>query len=226
MAIRYISDLHFGHSNVARYDNRPWTDPSVMDKEMIKLWNGTVDKNDTVYILGDVVWSKDPQVWKDILSQLNGTKIIIKGNHDRSDVLQKMVEWKMIQSWTQQTIVRDKDSNGKDRFVILNHSPMPFYINMHHNNTYHLFGHVHISFDYQIIKHVRRQIEELYLHPVRMYNVGCMIRGIDYIPRTLDEIIKSDAENRKFEEGHEADYLQTNKEVGHDKIGTVEKDNR
>lgn len=209
---KYISDLHFFHKNIIRYDNRPWQDPGTMNSEMIQIWNEHVDPTDVVYILGDVVWSKKVEDWIDILGKLNGLKIIIKGNHDRSQILNKLVEKDIIKSWSHQEIVNDKD-----RFVVLNHSPMPFFVNMHHDNYHHLYGHVHISFDYQIVKHVRKQIEELYLHPIRMYNVGCMIRGIDYIPRTLDEIIQIDAENRKFEEGHEDDYLKKEPTMGHDK---------
>ena len=213
MAIRYISDLHFGHKNILRYDNRPWLDPDEMEPAMIQLWNQNVSPLDTVYILGDVVWSDKYDEWMGILARLNGHIFIIKGNHDKTKILDHLVTAGFITGWSHQEVVQD---NG--RYVILNHSPMPFFVNMHHDNTYHLYGHVHISFDYQCIKHVRRQIEELYQHPIRMYNVGCMIHGIDYVPRTLDKIIQIDKENREFEEGHVEDYLHAKTEVGQDKI--------
>ena len=31
----------------------------------------------------------------------------------------------------------------------------------------------------------------LYDRPCRMFNVGCMIKGIDYTPRTLEEILNT-----------------------------------
>ena len=220
MGIRYISDLHFLHKNIIRYDNRPWIDPQEMTEGMVKRWNEVVVPEDMVYILGDVVWSKKYEDWKKIVSRLNGRKFIIKGNHDKTDILNQLVADKIITGWSHQEVIFD---NGC--YVILNHSPMPFFVNMHHDNTHHLYGHVHISFDYQAIKHLRRQIEDLYLHPVRMYNVGCMIRGIDYVPRTLDEIIQIDAENRKFEEGTYEDYLHKEKIVGNDKIEMAQKGN-
>ena len=218
MAIRYISDLHFGHRNIARYDNRPWQDTATMEREMIALWNKTVSTSDMVYILGDVVWSNKYEEWVRILSQLNGFKFIIKGNHDKTEILDRLKKEGYITGWSHQEIVHDHESNGKDRYVVLNHSPMPFFVNMHHDNTYHLYGHVHISWDAQCIKHLRKQIEELYLHEVRMYNVGCMIRGMDYAPRTLDEIIEIDHKNREIEEDQLEDYLNANIERGHDKI--------
>jgi hypothetical protein len=48
---------------------------------------------------------------------------------------------------------------------------------------------------------------------------------MDYVPRTLDEIITIDAENRKFEEGSFEDYLTAEKKIGQDKIGMAEKKN-
>ena len=218
MAIRYISDLHFGHKNILRYDNRPWQNTEDMEFEMIQLWNNTVAPTDEVFILGDVVWSNKYEEWRNILSRLNGTLYIVKGNHDKTEILNKLKEEGHISGWSHQEVVQDPGSNGKSRYVVLNHSPMPFFVNMHHDNTYHLYGHVHISWDAQCIKHLRKQIEDLYLHEVRMYNVGCMVRGMDYAPRTLDEIIEIDRKNRELEEDSLEDYLNANVERGHDKI--------
>ncbi len=218
MSIRYISDCHWNHKNILRYDNRPWANTVDMEHDMIELWNKTVDPNDTVYILGDVVWSNKYEEWVRILKQLNGQKYIVKGNHDKTEILNLLKEYNFIRNWSHQEVIQDPVVNGKSRYVVLNHSPMPFFVNMHHDNTYHLYGHVHISWDAQVIKHVRKQIEDLYLHEVRMYNVGCMIRGMDYAPRTLDEIIDIDRKNRELEEGSLEDYLNANIERGHDKI--------
>lgn len=55
----YIADMHFGHKNVIRYDNRPFDSIEEMDKAMITLWNETVGDNDVVYILGDFSWYKE-----------------------------------------------------------------------------------------------------------------------------------------------------------------------
>ena len=217
MAIRYGSDFHWGHKNILRYDNRPWNNTEDMEHDMIELWNKTVAPDDMVYLLGDVVWSNKYLEWERILKQLSGKKFIVKGNHDKTQILELLKTNGLIEGWSHQEIIHDSDSNGKDRYVVLNHSPMPFFVNMHHDNTYHLYGHVHISWDAQCIKHLRKQIEELYLHEIRMYNVGCMIRGMDYAPRTLDEIIEIDHKNREIEETTLLDYLKANIEMGHDK---------
>jgi len=76
----FTSDLHFGHKNVIPYCNRPYKDVEEMHKAIIKMWNKTVRKKDTVYVLGD--FSLNPKWSKEIIPLLNGNKILISGNHD------------------------------------------------------------------------------------------------------------------------------------------------
>ena len=43
-----IADLHFGHTNVIEYSQRPFADVEQMEKELIKRWNNKVSKYDLV----------------------------------------------------------------------------------------------------------------------------------------------------------------------------------
>ena len=74
-----ISDTHFGHNNIIKYANRPWTNTWEMDEEMVMLWNYTVRPEDKVYHLGDVTLGKKNL---SIINSLNGHKTLIAGNHD------------------------------------------------------------------------------------------------------------------------------------------------
>ena len=76
-----ISDTHFGHSNIIQYCNRPFKDSEEMDESLISMWNKTVNKDDKVYHLGDVGFKSFAKL-KLIFDRLNGTKVLIKGNHD------------------------------------------------------------------------------------------------------------------------------------------------
>lgn len=55
----YISDLHFGHKNILTFDNRPFFTLAEMEQTIISNWNNRVEKNDEVYVLGDMFWYND-----------------------------------------------------------------------------------------------------------------------------------------------------------------------
>lgn len=76
----FVSDLHIGHTNVISYCNRPFKTKEEMNEAIVKKWNRTVAKKDTVYILGDL--SLNPKVAFEYLPRLNGKKILVAGNHD------------------------------------------------------------------------------------------------------------------------------------------------
>ena len=80
-----ISDTHFGHENIIKYCNRPFSSVEEMDARMIKLWNNVVKKNDIVYHLGDFGVGNKEYISK-IVSKLNGRIFLILGNHDSHPV--------------------------------------------------------------------------------------------------------------------------------------------
>ena len=82
--IYFTSDLHFGHKNIIRFDNRPFTSVEEMDKVLIERWNNKVTDEDTVYILGDISWYDDQKTYE-IFSQLRGRKILMAvAGHQRT----------------------------------------------------------------------------------------------------------------------------------------------
>ena len=50
--IFFTADTHFGHNNVIRFCDRPFSSAAEMDEVMIRNWNARVTGGDTVYILG------------------------------------------------------------------------------------------------------------------------------------------------------------------------------
>ncbi len=79
----FISDLHFFHANIIKYESRPFKDVEEMNQVLINNWNSIVKSNDDkVFILGDLSLGNKDQI-KLIIDQLNGYKILIFGNHDR-----------------------------------------------------------------------------------------------------------------------------------------------
>jgi calcineurin-like phosphoesterase family protein len=81
-SIYFTSDLHFGHANSIKFDNRPFRDLDHMHRVLINNYNSVVPESGVCYILGDfgMMGSGD---MKKIVNQLNGTKVLISGNHDK-----------------------------------------------------------------------------------------------------------------------------------------------
>ena len=77
-----VSDTHFNHSNIIKDCSRPFSNIEEMNKVIIDNWNNIVDKEDTVYHLGDFGFGTKEEL-KEIFDKLNGKKYLIMGNHDR-----------------------------------------------------------------------------------------------------------------------------------------------
>ncbi len=183
MAVYYISDLHFGHKNILAYDDREFSDIETHDRALMEIWNSTVDPDDEVWLLGDISWY-NPLRTIEIFSRLNGTKYLCAGNHDKRILKNKNVR-DLFAEITDYKEIRLTDRIG----VVLCHYPIPCF-NHHFHGWIHLYGHVHASFEWNMMKQVQYQMTELYDADCRMYNIGCMMPGMDYTPRTLNEILR------------------------------------
>lgn len=73
------SDLHLGHIFVAEL--RGFTNVEEMNNCIITLWNASVRPSDTIFLLGDLVLGQKSESLP-LVGKLNGTKILILGNHD------------------------------------------------------------------------------------------------------------------------------------------------
>lgn len=181
--------MHFGHSNIIRFDKRPFINTKEMDEELIKRWNSVVTPSDSVYILGDFCWSRNSDDWIYYLNKLNGQKFLIKGNHDA-----KLTN-KAKKKFAQICDYKEVKENGKT--IILSHYPILTYRADYRENIYMFYGHVHKNKEADIITEmislIKNKPEEYWQGGVKpyanLYNVGCMLDYMDYTPRTADEII-------------------------------------
>lgn len=183
----YIADLHLGHKNIIAYDPRPFRDVDEMQSVLVENWNSAVKRNDTVYILGDMFWKKEPREWVDVLSRLKGTKVLIRGNHDPKQFSEEVN--KMFAS------VSDyKEIVDDGRKVILCHYPILMYNCSFQERSYMLCGHVHTTVENELLEKYKDEIGRMRARGKaprgQIYNVGCMMPWMDYTPRTLDEIIE------------------------------------
>src|SRR6266542_3688669 len=75
------SDTHFGHKLLVNM--RGFSSWWEHDNALIEAWNSRVGKGDVVYHLGDFMMPQFTKRAEEILNQLNGTKLLIRGNHER-----------------------------------------------------------------------------------------------------------------------------------------------
>jgi calcineurin-like phosphoesterase family protein len=121
-----ISDLHFSHRNMAI--KRGFQTTEEHDEHIIEQWNQTVNKKDTVWILGDISMEKSGPYA--LLCRLNGIKKVVLGNHDQPQHVPEMLRY-----------VRSVCGMVKYKGFILTHCPM------HESEvgrfTKNIHGHVH-----------------------------------------------------------------------------------
>lgn len=82
MEIFYTSDMHFGHVRICELANRPFDSVDEMNQAMIDNWNGLVRENDYVIVTGDACMGQIAESLS-LINRLNGSKILVLGNHDR-----------------------------------------------------------------------------------------------------------------------------------------------
>lgn len=129
--IYVISDNHFNHANIINYCNRPFNSLEEMNAIMIKNWNSVVTENDKVIHLGDFGFG-DAEGLEKICRQLNGHKMLIKGNHDN----------RKTNEWWRGIGFEDVLDGGfiYKEFYLLSHKPM--FVN--EKTPYvNLYGHIH-----------------------------------------------------------------------------------
>lgn len=184
--ILYTADLHFGHCNVIKFDHRPFKDIDEMDHVMIELWNGRVQPDDTVYIVGDICYrSKHPAEW--YLSQLKGHKYLILGNHDLP-ILDNPEALKHLEGVEKMMHVKDGENQ-----ICLCHYPLAEW-NAYFHGSWHIYGHIHNR---------KNETYEFMKTKKHALNAGCMIN--DFMPVSFNELVKNNESYQTREDEEYAD---------------------
>ena len=135
--IWFTADPHFFHANIVGYCRRPFGSVSGMNDELIKRWNASVRKRDTIYVLGDFSWNVSSDTLKDLVNSLHGKIILVPSvDHDRH-ILNKLIGLVMIE---QPLLYLNL---GSER-VVLCHYPLSSWSGAHYG-VYMLHGHCHGS---------------------------------------------------------------------------------
>lgn len=79
----FYADPHFGHEKIIEYEKRPFSNVNEMNDSLITMYNQVVGETDTCIWVGDAFLTSYDKS-DEILSHLNGKKILVRGNHDGS----------------------------------------------------------------------------------------------------------------------------------------------
>lgn len=179
----FTSDLHFFHSNIIEYCNRPWRreggapDPDAMNEGIIANWNSVVRWDDDVFIIGDVAMGgkRRADELARILARLNGVLHLVPGNHDTyildSEECRKHL---IVHPPLLEIKVPDPEEGGKFRQrIVMCHYAMKVW-NKSHQGAWHLYGHSHHTMppDYNI----------------KAFDVGIDGPGYDYRPLSYAQV--------------------------------------
>ena len=133
------SDLHFGHKNIMKFcpvtRARFRDDVDYMNEAMIKEWNDIVQPEDTTYILGDFAFLPAAKAVS-IVKRLNGSKILIEGNHDR-----KLLNDPVFRSCFEE-VHKYHHISHNGTMVTMFHYPIAEWDQMHRGSI-HFHGHLH-----------------------------------------------------------------------------------
>lgn len=165
--IFFLSDLHDGHANAIKYDERPFTDVDEMHAVLVANWNRVVGKNDFGFILGDLAFK--PEWANRILRELNGSKYLIIGNHDnfigKADFDAGILAG-----------IADIATLSIDGFhIVLCHYPMEIWDRCHYGSI-HLHGHIHKDDKNALLRTIPNR-----------YNVAAPLHG--YTPISLRQLM-------------------------------------
>ncbi len=169
MSTFVISDLHFNHANILRYDNRQFACIGQHDETIIANWNSVVQPDDHVYCLGDICFEADVGV--QMVQRLNGLIHLVDGNHDSKALEDE--DYRSLFVW----VKGYHELKYNKHLFIFCHYPLLEW-NQGHRGTIHCHGHVHGSL---MRKHP-------WYYEFRVFDLS--VHLWDYTPVNLDRIIR------------------------------------
>ena len=134
--IYFTSDLHLEHENIIKYCNRPFRDKYHMNEVIIDNWNSIITEDDTVIIGGDFCLGGTSE-WCYYLDRLNGSKILVIGNHDKGYPISKFSAiYDILNMW-----IQDPEIKGGQRITVCHYAMLSYPHS--HQGAWQLFGHWH-----------------------------------------------------------------------------------
>jgi calcineurin-like phosphoesterase family protein len=130
----FISDTHFQHENIIKFNNESFNSVQERDELLIQNWNSVVKPGDKVYHLGDVFFGNKDR-FKSLWPRLVGSKRLIVGNHDDIKFLSSGGFFQKVGMWRHWKV-------SKNKSLLFTHVPLhPDHI----RGDLNVHGHTHLN---------------------------------------------------------------------------------
>lgn len=167
--IFFTSDLHLSHENAIKNSKRPFKNAEEMNQVIVNNWNARITEEDEVYILGDFTLKGIDQA-TEMLSQLKGTKYLVRGNHDRYAKSYSVSGFQWVKDY--------HELKYKETYFILTHYPILSW-NGKRYGSFHFHGHIHTRYRYN-----KNNIDD----GLRRYDVG--VDANRFTPISIEDILQ------------------------------------
>lgn len=192
--IFFTADTHFGHEWIRKFNNRPHASVEDMDKALIDNWNETVPTDGLTFVLGDIGSTSESRI-VEVFNQLNGDKILIRGNHD-DDYKECTLESIFIEMHDLLYLRVFDNIISEYNYMVLCHYPMLDWQNSF-DGVWQLFGHIHTREEVVEFKTVRNKLFDT------QYDVGVDNNHFKPVPfHSLKKIIEDQKTDSIFKKSN------------------------
>ena len=182
--IYFTSDFHLFHDLDSVYKNRGFDNAEKMSHKIIENLNKTVNKDDTLYVLGDLILTDDEK-GLELLSLINCEDIhIILGNHDSESRIKKYSKLKNVK----EIVYATKLKYGRYLFYLSHYPAITNYLTDKHlkGKLISLCGHTHT--DNRFLEMEEKKILSYHVE-VDAHNLYPI--SIDYIIEDIKEYLNN-----------------------------------
>ena len=131
--IWFSADYHLGHTNILKYDQRPFKTIEDHDEAIISNHNAVVKPTDDFYFLGDFCFNKNKG--EEYIGRLMGNLHFISGNHDYSNTIKLYEKYGTYMGGL-------AEIKGYNRRIVLCHYRLEVW-NGSHRGSWCIHGHSH-----------------------------------------------------------------------------------
>lgn len=178
----FTADTHIGHTNkdnsrsIITFGRSQFATVPEHDEYIAERINSRVERQDELYILGDVAWNADAA--NKFRARVNCKHIhVLLGNHDSKGLLTRVFG-------TCPDVITLKGFGKNNEIAFMSHYPHAFWPSSHYG-AYHLYGHMHTQRERWLDEHLgqgRRSID------VGADNAKLLLG--DYVPFSQDELLQ------------------------------------